>query len=215
MTDTATTPTAPAAPTPPKPGFATSEGWISLLVVILGALPTTVLANTSPMWVQIAGLIAASVTAIVHSSNRTALKRDHLAAVAPHLVGDVLNTADEAAPVRAPEKGSVRLALIALLAFLAVGFIACGAAQKSANHAAAVCTEDAVTKALEPTVQSVLTSGLTNWEALLVAFGGAFGPAEINCAVTFVEATLKAQVGAAPGTADAISRAEQYLKDHP
>jgi len=72
---------APAMPPALKPGWRTTEGWLSLLVVILGALPTTVLTN-SPTAIKIAGMIGAFVQAIWYQGNRTSLKRAHVLAAA-------------------------------------------------------------------------------------------------------------------------------------
>ena len=71
----------PTIATTPDPGWKTTEGWLSLLVVILGALPTTVLTN-SPTAIKIAGLIGAFVQAIWYQGNRTNLKRAHVLAAA-------------------------------------------------------------------------------------------------------------------------------------
>ena len=72
---------APAIPVTPDPGWKTTEGWLSLLVVILGALPTTVLTN-SPTAIKIAGMIGVFVQAIWYQGNRTSLKRAHVLASA-------------------------------------------------------------------------------------------------------------------------------------
>jgi hypothetical protein len=76
-------PTAPAAPEL-KPGYLTSEGWLSFLTILIGALPTLIsqsglLKNTSPMATQIVGLIISGLSAIHFTSARKTLKLAHLA----------------------------------------------------------------------------------------------------------------------------------------
>jgi hypothetical protein len=55
-----------------RPGLRTTEFWLALAVVILGALATTF--STEP-WAQIAGTIAAALSAAGYSFARTAAKR--------------------------------------------------------------------------------------------------------------------------------------------
>src|ERR1700751_3635472 len=85
-------PTSPApadAPPPPLPvpapqtnlpGWKTSEAWINLLVIILGALPSSGLTNDSPTLTKIVGLIVAALSALNFTYQRSALKRAYYTA---------------------------------------------------------------------------------------------------------------------------------------
>jgi hypothetical protein len=70
---------APAPALSALPGYASLSGYISLLVVLLGALPTTLFVNSSPATLQIVGLIVSAVTAILTHTNTVALQRAHIA----------------------------------------------------------------------------------------------------------------------------------------
>lgn len=115
-------PTAPTAPTPAptpelKPGYLTSEGWLSFLTILIGALPTLIsqsglLKNTSPMATQIVGLIISGLSAIHFTSARKTLKLAHLAHAA--------SNSNKPAPLAAP------LAVASLLVCLIAFMPACG-----------------------------------------------------------------------------------------
>ena len=76
------TSTPPAAPTPAptpapaKPGYKTSEAWLTFIARLLGALPSSgLLANDPPAVVKAVGLATAALAAMGYTANRTNLKR--------------------------------------------------------------------------------------------------------------------------------------------
>ncbi len=62
------------------PGWKTSEAWISFLVIVLGALPSSGLIDDSSSIAKIVGLIVAALSAINYTYQRSALKRAYYAA---------------------------------------------------------------------------------------------------------------------------------------
>ncbi len=80
-------PTQAPVPTPVSsvPGWKTSEAWISLLVIVLGALPSSGLTNNSPTFAKVIGLIVAALSSINYTYQRSALKRAYYTAHATYL----------------------------------------------------------------------------------------------------------------------------------
>lgn len=119
---TATPPAAaPSAAAPAvKPGYATSEGWLAFLIGAVSLLPSTLLANASPLALQIAGIAGAVLLAIVHSTNRTQLKRSALAsAPASGLAQAVTAQLAQAAQRASAEAGFAQARVLAALALIA------------------------------------------------------------------------------------------------
>jgi hypothetical protein len=88
MTDSAPTPPAVPAPTPAapadpaaptssdlKPGYKTSEAWITFLTILLGAIPSSGLTTDAPLLAKIVGMAIAALAALNYTAQRTALKR--------------------------------------------------------------------------------------------------------------------------------------------
>jgi hypothetical protein len=145
-----------------------------------------------------------------------------------------------ASPVQAkkPESGRASLTLVALLALAAVAAcsltMSCGASQKAALKNLATCTELAAVKDLTPTVESIIASGVSSWQAQLEALGKSFGMDELACAVTAAQQFFASPAGtakmaamlAAEGSgkvsaesaqeaaAGAVQRASQWLTEH-
>lgn len=69
-----------------KPGYKTSEFWLSLVVVILGALAASGLIAEGP-WIQIAGVITTTLTAMGYGKFRSSVKTADAAAAAAMAVG--------------------------------------------------------------------------------------------------------------------------------
>lgn len=67
-------------PAPPPSGFRSSEAWISFLVVVLGALPSSGLLDNAPTIAKIVGLIVSALSAIHYTYQRSALKRAYYGA---------------------------------------------------------------------------------------------------------------------------------------
>jgi hypothetical protein len=83
MTDTAApapvTAPAPTAPSQPTPGWKTSEAWLTFLAMLIGALPSSGLIANAPLAAKLVGMAAAVLAALGYTTNRTNLKRAHLA----------------------------------------------------------------------------------------------------------------------------------------
>lgn len=67
------TPAEPQCPSQ-RSGLKSTEAWLSLAVVLLGALPSTGLIANMPKMVQIIGLIGSVLTAMMYTMQRTHLK---------------------------------------------------------------------------------------------------------------------------------------------
>jgi hypothetical protein len=67
-----------SVPNTPTPGWKTSEAWISLLAVVLGAIPSSGLVANAPLAAKIVGMLVALLTALGYMNSRTSLKRAHL-----------------------------------------------------------------------------------------------------------------------------------------
>jgi hypothetical protein len=80
----APSPAPPApAPAPLKPGYLTTEAWLSFITIVGGAIPTSGLVDNAPLAAKIVGLVVAALSAINYTIQRTALKRAYLAALGP------------------------------------------------------------------------------------------------------------------------------------
>jgi hypothetical protein len=82
MTETAAAPipAIPASIPDLVPGWKTSEAYITLLTMILGAIPSSGLTADAPLLAKIVGMAIAGLSALNYTAQRTALKRAHLAA---------------------------------------------------------------------------------------------------------------------------------------
>lgn len=68
-----TTPSAP--PVDLKPGWKTSEAWISFVTLIIGVIPSSGLTTNAPLLTQIVGMVIAALAALHYTGQRVALKR--------------------------------------------------------------------------------------------------------------------------------------------
>lgn len=66
------------AVTEPTPGRATSEFWITLLVILVGALPTSGLIMPDSVWAKLIGLAGVVLAGLGYIGARTSLKRAHV-----------------------------------------------------------------------------------------------------------------------------------------
>lgn len=76
-TTPAPAPAAPVAPVAPtlKPGWTTSEAWLTFLAMLLGALPSSGLIANSPLAAKLVGMAIAALAALGYTANRTNLKK--------------------------------------------------------------------------------------------------------------------------------------------
>jgi hypothetical protein len=192
-TPTPPAPTAPlsvAAPAPLKPGYATSEGWLSALAIALGGLPAFLKAlgvtyDISPL-VQAVGLIISGLTGMHYTAQRRILKTAHLAA------GTAANS--NASSVVTPALAAAA-AVVAFVALVACGagkttgaaiIDGAGSAAEAGLHCEAVNLEQDVTingttLSLIKTVGADLLSA--NWAAAIVDLIKALGGQAVGCAV--------------------------------
>jgi hypothetical protein len=117
------------------------------------------------------------------------------------------------------QSGRASLTLVALLALAAIAAcsltMSCGASQKASLKNLATCTELAAVKDLTPTVESIIASGVSSWQAQLDALGKAFGIDELACAVTAAQQFFASRLGAgSDGDATAEQRASTWLAEH-
>ena len=116
--------TAPAQPLPittpvsispsPPAGWRSSEAWLTLIAMLLGALPSSGLIANSPIAAKLVGMALAALAALGYTANRTSLKRAHLVAFTTSQSG--------AAPVNSNKTSiaataAAAIALVALVAF--------------------------------------------------------------------------------------------------
>jgi len=62
-----------------KPGWQSSEAWITLLTMILGAIPSSGLTTNAPLLARVVGMAIAALAALHYTAQRTSLKRTHVA----------------------------------------------------------------------------------------------------------------------------------------
>jgi hypothetical protein len=104
----------------------------------------------------------------------------------------------------------IKTAAMLLFVMVSHGSMACSGSQKAAETSLWSCTETAAVKDLEGTALNILTSGVSNWKQQLLALAGAFGNAELDCAVSFARAVLASKVG---GPSAAVARANEFLAE--
>jgi hypothetical protein len=71
-------PPLPAPATPPadlKPGWKTSEAWISFVTLIIGVIPSSGLTTNAPLLTQIVGMVISALAALHYTGQRVSLKR--------------------------------------------------------------------------------------------------------------------------------------------
>src|ERR1700674_4444827 len=128
----ATTSAPPAPPAPLKSGYRTSEAYITLLTMILGAFPSSGLLTADPPSIaKIVGMLIAGLAALNYTAQRTALKRAYLAALGT----------DSTQLSRVPQIATSAL-LVAVVATLVITQPSCGTAancQDPKNAQSAAC----------------------------------------------------------------------------
>ncbi len=124
-----TTPSAPGAPSAPKPGYATSEAWIAFLVALPGVILNSGLVANAPLATKLVSLAASVLVALGYGSNRTNLKRAHLALAAG------LSPAQGNGKI-AVTAGAAGVLLVALIAWGIIDSSKIIAAPQAISHAA-------------------------------------------------------------------------------
>jgi hypothetical protein len=80
------TPLVTSTPIALTPGWKTSEAYVTLLTMLLGAIPSSGLTANAPLFAKIVGMVIAALAAYNYTAQRTVLKRAHLAAQAATVV---------------------------------------------------------------------------------------------------------------------------------
>jgi len=200
---------APApSPTPsqPPPGWQSSEAWLTLLVMILGALPSTgLLVGAPPAALQIVGLISSVLAALGYTTNRTSLKKAHLA-----LSSAPANDNAAAAPARLEQAGFVRARVMLVLAAISIVFLTmCTAGQKWTNSFVGCEKADfgkmigsgAGSQDVLRAVEDLILKNPADLEAELAGLVVQSTLITVNCAITATEELLASQVGSGAGSA--------------
>lgn len=139
--DPASTPDPTSTPDPQPvaltPGWKTSEAWLTLLTMVIGAIPSSGLTANSPLLAKIVGLAIVALSGVHYTAQRTALKRAHIAALS------------SGAPAPTASKLPVAVTGVALLIAAAVVALlsSCGGAtncQDPKNAQSAVCVVEGV-----------------------------------------------------------------------
>jgi hypothetical protein len=153
-------PTPDPAPTP-TPGWKTSEAWISFIVIVLGAVPSSGLTDNSPTLAKIVGLVIAALSALNYTYQRSALKRAYVAAHAARTSVSI---------VRSPQLAAAATILLVLLSVSGLcALSSCGAAascQDPKNASSAECA--IVDAAVDCTGVSSLPTAVATVEPIVV-----------------------------------------------
>ena len=200
MTDTATP--VPVSPPILKPGFYTSEAWITFLVSLPALILSSGLVANAPLAAKLVSYAVAAVTALGYMTNRTSLKRAHLAALSTSTV----------APANANRLPTALAGLATAGLALAVAF-GCSGAQQTATAVVAggeaflqcegvdltqLTTDvNGKTVTLLAAVSSDLVSG--NYIQAIADLIGVKGANVVGCAVLAADTVLEA--GKTSGTA--------------
>jgi hypothetical protein len=201
------------APTPlpaPLPGYATLSGWVALLVVALGALPTTLFVNSSSTTLQIVGLIVSAVTAIITHTNVTSLRRAHVAYATAHIAA------------RNARSGFIRLHVMAIFAMVGMvggGVLAYVSACKTAGQVVLQTGQCVLDSGVLATVLKDLV--LADYAQLIAQLETTVGPVLVTCALQAIAAgqttTAPSDGGATPTSAPTspddirVTRARELL----
>lgn len=69
--------TTPATPEPVKPGYKTTEFWLSAVAVLLGLAMASGLIPSGSAWDQAVGLVVSALAAMGYTGARAGIKRTH------------------------------------------------------------------------------------------------------------------------------------------
>lgn len=64
-------------PVPPKAGYKTTEFWLSLAAVAIGAVTASGVIPADSVWERVIGLVVAGLAALGYTGSRLALKRTY------------------------------------------------------------------------------------------------------------------------------------------
>lgn len=197
----------------PPAGWRSSEAWLTLLAVILGAIPSSGLVSGSPLAAKLVGMAIAALSVLGYQAQRTSLKRAHITAWTSQMATAAPRTTTAA-------MGLAGTALAVLLAWgcsstpktIAAGgdaFLQCGKAD---------LTQMIGDKTLLATVAKDLASG--DYLNLIEDLIGKVGGDAVGCAVIAVDTVAEANAGAGSGSASSaalspsVIRARELIAKH-
>lgn len=105
----------------PAPGWKSSEAWLTLLAVILGAIPNSGLVADSPLAAKLVGMAIAALAAVGYTTNRTSLKRAHVTANAGWVTPSSATKAQPWASTTLVALGAALVAFIVILGCCTTG----------------------------------------------------------------------------------------------
>lgn len=207
-----------------KPGYATTEGWLTFIIALCGVAPTT-LGTNAPQLVQVFGLVTAMLTAIAYQYHRTKAK-----AGAP-LLGQLLTTlAEPVAPEqpKTPQAGFVTYLLMPLLALALLGGIVAIAA---CTHQQRVAMSGEFKACAKADLGQLMPTGLTLAQDVAAKIKGnaptltsdldaaavKVGVDAVKCAAVAAFAALEAPSGSGAATSQplpGVAVAKQWLAAH-
>lgn len=195
----ATSPDSSAIP-PIKPGYKTSEAWITLILMILGWLPSSGLLASSPIALQIVGLALSFLSGSHYVAQRSSLKR-----TTANASGDVERHYTYAHVAAALANGLTKPTKAALLVLVlgagAMQATACSSAQNAAAKSTGISCIESDAIALLPDVAKDI--GAPDPAAALGATAVTAGEDLLACAVRMWLAVRDANAAssATPSTA--------------
>lgn len=209
----------PASPGPttttiaaqPPAGWRSSEAWLTLLAVILGAIPSSGLVSGSPLAAKLVGMAIAALSVLGYQAQRTSLKRAHLAAW----------TSQAAVAAPRTTTAAMGLAGTALAVLLAWGCSSTPKTIAAGGDAFLQCGKADLTqmigdKTLLATVVKDLASG--DYLNLIEDLIGKVGADAVGCAVIAVDTVAEANAGSGSASSAALSpsviRARELIAKH-
>lgn len=189
--------------TPVKPGYKTTEFYLSLLAMLIGALYTSGLIGANTTLDHALGFASMILSSLGYTVSRGIAKG-----------GAAANDNVQAAPaMRQAGFASVVVMLFIAIAGVTLLVSGCGPKVVAAERQFLTCAESAVAHDLTPTVEAILAQGASNWKAQITAFGVAFGTDAINCAVLAARTMFSTKVGVG-AAGSALERANEWMKEH-
>lgn len=206
-------------PSTPAPGYLTSEGWLSFITIVLGALPTTLFQN-APVLTKIVGMAIAALAAAHYTAARTSLKRAHLALSAMANGQPIPSSTllDGKSPLM--QRLLLGIAAAGVVASVVVGSAGCATAKKdvaNAGTAAIDCAKQDLNQlvgspgiALLALVGEDLASG--NYLAALDELGATVGKDALACAVDAYDVIASAGSAATAAASPLALHAHAYVQ---
>lgn len=185
LTDPSADPSAPPAPAPAlKPGWQSTEAWLSLLVIVLGAIPSTGLTDNAPLLAKIVGMVLAALAAINYTYQRTVLKAAALSR------GGAMVTPSSKLPLAT---SAAAVAGIIALAIISHGCAGTSVAIKNGGDTFLQCGKQDLNQIIDDkTLLATVATDLLddNYDQAIAVLLGKVGSDAVGCAVIAVDTIL-------------------------